>query len=275
MPGGDALDAVDGLVRRALAERGERLLVVGLCGAQGSGKSTLAEGLRQRLERAGVPVAILSIDDLYLTRAEREALAIAVHPLLRTRGVPGTHDVSLGLRVIEALERGEAAPLPRFGKAMDDRLPEARWARAAAGTRLLLLEGWCVGAQPQDAAALAVPVNALERKEDAQGIWRGFVNHALAGDYQALFARLDRLVMLAAPGFGVVRRWRTQQEQELRQAAGAAAGMPDAEVARFIQHFERLTRHMLDEMPGRADMVIALDAARRVTGIMGAQDRTT
>ncbi|AMK24423.1 MULTISPECIES: kinase [unclassified Sphingobium] len=263
----EALDAVDELVRRALAERGDRLLVIGLCGAQGSGKSTLADGLRTRLAQDGVPAAILSIDDLYRTRAEREALARAVHPLLRTRGVPGTHDVALGLQVIEALERGEAALLPRFDKASDDRLPEARWERAAAGTRLLLLEGWCVGARPQEASELAAPVNALEREEDADGVWRAFVNRALAGDYQTLFGRLDRLVMLAAPGFEVVRRWRTQQEHGLRKAA--AGGMSDAEVARFIQHYERLTRHMLVEMPGRADLAIALDAARRVTGIGG------
>ncbi|WP_176597542.1 MULTISPECIES: kinase [Sphingobium] len=262
---GQALDAVDGLVRRALARHGDRLLVIGLCGAQGSGKSTLAAGLRQRLESDGVPAAILSIDDLYRTRAEREALARSVHPLLRTRGVPGTHDVALGLRVIDALERGEAALLPRFDKASDDCLPEARWERAAAGTRLLLLEGWCVGALPQEAAALAEPVNALEREEDADGVWRAFVNRALAGDYQALFARLDRLVLLAAPGFEIVQRWRTQQEHDLRKVT--AGGMSDAEVARFIQHYERLTRHILEEMPERADLTIALDEARRVIGM--------
>ncbi|WP_176591812.1 kinase [Sphingobium sp. EM0848] len=261
---GAALDAVEGLVRRALEERGG-LLTVGLCGAQGSGKSTLAAGLRQRLERDGMPVAILSIDDLYLTRAEREALGRSVHPLLRTRGVPGTHDVALGLRVIDALERGETALLPRFDKALDDRLPEDRWERAAAGTRLLLLEGWCVGARPQEDAALESPVNALEREEDAGGVWRAFVNRTLAGDYQALFGRLDRLAMLAAPGFEIVRRWRTQQERELRRDAGK--GMSDAEVMRFIQHYERLTRHVLDEMPGRADLVIALDEERRVLGV--------
>ncbi|WP_150291605.1 kinase [Sphingobium estronivorans] len=261
---GAALDAVEGLVRQALAGC-DGLLAIGLCGAQGSGKSTLAAGLRQRLARDGVPVAILSLDDLYLTRAEREALGRSIHPLLRTRGVPGTHDVALGLRVIDALERGEAALLPRFDKAADDRLPENWWDRAAAGTRLLLLEGWCVGARPQAEAALMQPVNALEREEDAQGVWRAFVNRALAGDYQALFGRLDRLAMLAAPGFELVGRWRTQQERELRRHAGG--GMSDAEVARFIQHYERLTRHMLDEMPGRADLVIALDEERRVLGV--------
>ena len=262
---GEALDAVEGLTRRALEDSGDRLLVIGLCGAQGSGKSTLAAGLRQRLENDAIPVAVLSIDDLYRTRAEREDLARSVHPLLRTRGVPGTHDVALGLRVIGALDRGEAALLPRFDKALDDRLPQARWERAVAGTRLLLLEGWCVGARPQSEAELACAVNALERDEDADGVWRAFANEALAGGYQALFDRMDHLVMLAAPGFDIVQRWRTQQEHELRERSGS--GMSDAQIARFIQHYERLTRHILKEMPDRTDLTIVLDEERRVAGI--------
>ena len=82
--------------------------------------------------------------------------------------------------LIAALERGDAVPLPRFNKGADDRLPADQWERAPAGTRLLLLEGWCVGARPQPEEALAAPVNALERQEDADGRWRRFVNAALA-----------------------------------------------------------------------------------------------
>jgi D-glycerate 3-kinase len=40
--------------------------------------------------------------------------------------------------------------------------------------------------------------------------------------------------------------------------------MAKNEVARFVAHYERLTRHILKEMPGRADLVIRLDATRRV-----------
>jgi D-glycerate 3-kinase len=210
----------------------------------------------------GIAAALLSIDDLYLTRAEREALARDVHPLLRTRGVPGTHDVRLGLDVIAALERGEAAALPRFDKARDDRMPRTAWDHAPANTRLLVLEGWCVGARPQPPAALAEPVNALERDEDEQGVWRGYANDALAGDYQTLFARIDYLLFLAAPGFDAVLRWRTQQERETRARSGG--GMPDEDIARFIAHYERLTCWMLDEMPARAKMVAWLDEGRGV-----------
>lgn len=273
MTPGDAgwttLDAVEAALRAAMALTTRRPFVMGLCGAQGSGKSTLAVGLAVRLERSGVKTAILSIDDLYKTKAAREALARDVHPLLATRGVPGTHDIPIGLATLAALDRREVAVLPRFDKSRDDREPEDRWETAAGDIGVVILEGWCVGAVPEAPAALADPVNALERDEDPDGKWRRYVNDALVGDYQALFGRIDFLVLLAAPGFEVVRAWRTEQEHALRARAGAASGvMSDAGVGRFIQHYERLTRHILREMPARADLVVALSEARVPRGIV-------
>jgi len=258
------LDAAWGAIRARL---GEGLLVAGICGSQGSGKSTLARALALRAKAEGIATAVLSLDDLYLTHAQRGALGREVHPLLRTRGVPGTHDVALGLATIAALERGEPARLPRFDKGKDDRLPESDWPLAPSGTRLLIFEGWCLGARPQPEEALGQPVNALERDEDPDGIWRCHANRALAGPYRPLFARLNLLILLAAPGFEVVRDWRTEQERSLRDA-GAPAAMDDAQITRFIQHYERLTRHILAEMPARADLVAWLGrdrAAQRIT----------
>jgi D-glycerate 3-kinase len=252
-PDATTLDLAADAIRPGL---GDRLLVVGLCGAQGSGKSTLAAALAERFEREGVPTAILSIDDLYRTKAERERLAREVHPLLRTRGVPGTHDVALGFSVIVDLAAGRSTPLPRFDKAVDDRAPTSQWGTAPAGTRVLILEGWCVGARPQPEEALVEPVNALEREDDPDGIWRRTVNAELAGPYQALFARLDRLILLAAPAFDIVLRWRIEQEHRLRRERGG--GMSDDAVTRFVRHYERLTRHILAEMPGRANLTIPL-----------------
>lgn len=238
------------------------LFVLGVSGAQGSGKSTLVAGLAQRLSADGLRVATLSLDDLYRTRAERLILARQVHPLFATRGVPGTHDVALGLATIAALARGEAARLPRFDKGRDDRAPEGEWPLAPADTQVLLLEGWCLGAAPQPAADQALPVNSLEAAEDPDGTWRGYANAALARDYPALWQRIDRLIFLAAPDWAVVAQWREQQEAELRQRAPAA--MTPAEVTRFIQHYERLTRWMLAELPSRADLTLRLDTERRV-----------
>jgi len=253
-------------VERALdGWRGGQPFVLGVCGAQGSGKSTLSTGLAQRLNARGIKTAILSLDDLYLSNDRRAALAREVHPLFATRGVPGTHDVEQGLALLDAVKAGQGVTLPRFDKATDDPAPEVEWATFDGPLDVLIFEGWCVGARPQDEAALAEPVNALEAERDPDGVWRRHVNAALAADYAELFARIDRLVLLAAPGFEVVECWRLQQEQALRaQAPEGARIMSDAEVATFIQHYERLTRHILSDMPGYADLLLRLDADRQL-----------
>lgn len=262
-------------IREGLAQSPRRPFVLGICGAQGSGKSTLAEAIMRQCRGDGSAAACLSLDDLYLTRAERQELAHDVHPLLATRGVPGTHDIALGLEVLAALEQGEAAALPRFDKSRDDRSPPQAWGHAPAGCAVLVLEGWCVDAIPQAEAALDEPVNRLEAEEDEAGVWRRHANAALGGAYRQLFARIDRLMLLAAPHFEVVFNWRLGQEEALRAAAGPdAPGLMDATaIARFIQHYERLTRHILAEMPARADVVVRLGEDRAPLEIVQRSER--
>ncbi len=232
-------------------------LVVGINGAQGSGKSTACKFLEVLLARRRVRAVTLSMDDLYLTRTERQTLAREVHPLFATRGVPGTHAVALGLSIIEDMLAGRALEMPRFDKAADDRAAEVT--RITGPVDVLLLEGWCVGARPQEAVALAAPINDLERNEDPDGTWRSLVNHWLTQDYARLFDQIDLLVMLKVEDFDAVRRNRALQEEKLRAShPHASETMDDAALERFCAHYERLTRHMLAEMPARADVVIPI-----------------
>jgi D-glycerate 3-kinase len=252
-----------------------RPIVVGLCGSQGSGKSTMAAVLKALLERQELPTAVLSIDDLYLTRAERHALGQSVHPLFRTRGVPGTHDVPLGMATLDGLMQGQGpVPIPAFDKQHDDRRPTADWPAVPAPVRIVILEGWFVGARPEPSESLVAALNPLERDEDATGHWRAHVNEALRGPYHELFARIDLQVLLRAPSFDVVYAWRLEQEHKLRARVMAEGGelslvMDDAGVARFIQHYERITRNILAEMPARADIVVELDASRVPVRLLG------
>jgi D-glycerate 3-kinase len=255
-------------VRIAAEARQAPGFTVGICGPQASGKSTLTAVVAHLLGDQGFTVAVLSLDDLYRTHAERQVLARDVHPLLATRGVPGTHDVALGLAVLDGLGRPGETRLPRFDKAADDRRPAAEWEPVQGPVDVILFEGWCVGARPQPAAALALPVNDLERDADPDGRWRASANTALAGPYRGLFDRLDLLVLLQAPSFEIVLAWRREQERKLRERLAREGGdssrvMTDVQVGHFIAHYERLTRWILEEMPTRADVVIALDAQRR------------
>ena len=239
--------------------------LLGINGAQGTGKSTLAAFAKCALEgESSGSIAVLSIDDFYLTMAERQARGSDVHPLLSTRGVPGTHDIAMlerCLATLRALRAGEQAALPRFDKATDDRAPESLWPTVTGPVELIVLEGWCVGSTPQTSAALDEPLNELERREDADGRWRRFVNDQLAGDYASLFARLDSLVFLQAPSFAAIYRWRLEQERKLLAATHSDSGsiMNEAQIAAFIQHYERVTRHNLQTLPDTADVTLELD----------------
>lgn len=251
-------------------------LVLGLNGAQGTGKSTAARVLKILLEQLfNRATCTFSIDDLYLSRKARRNLAEAVHPLLLTRGVPGTHDIDRGLKLLASLRKAGPQTLtviPRFDKAHDQPLPEEARDVFTGRPDVILFEGWCVGAVPEPAQALESPVNDLERREDADGGWRRYVNRRLA-DYQPLFAEIDVLAMLKAPSFGKVYEWRAQQEQEL---AGSLSEtelrnsriMGDEELSRFLMHYERLTRWMLQEMPARAGFVFELDDRHTVQNVV-------
>ncbi|MGQ9426725.1 HAD-IIB family hydrolase [Gilvimarinus sp. F26214L] len=244
-----------------------RLKVLGIVGTQGSGKSTLAALLETILHRRhGLKVCRISLDDFYLSRAEREALAATVHPLLATRGVPGTHDVSLALATLDCLQRrdeGDCA-LPRFDKARDDRRPQAQWPHVRMPVDLVILEGWCLAATAQSEQELIEPINILEAEEDTDGRWRRYVNERLREDYPPLFRRIDKLVALRAPGFDCVLRWRQKQEEKLSPTDGDRI-MSGPEIERFVQHFERITRHNLAQQAQIADVVFELDANQNVT----------
>jgi D-glycerate 3-kinase len=262
---------VDAVLARLLhRETGERPWLVGLSGLQGSGKSTLAAQLVQRARAEGVYALGVSIDDFYFGRSVRLRLARTVHPLLATRGVPGTHDLALLQRTLHDFRRASAmrpARVPRFDKGRDTRLPPSRWQRVTRPPELVILEGWCIGVTAEPAHALRRPLNLLERDEDRDARWRTWVNAQLEQDYTALWQRLDRLVLLQAPRFSVVGNWRDQQERALRRRDAPHAMSPTA-LRRFLMHYERLSRQALRELPARADLYLVLDPGRRVRRIV-------
>jgi len=254
--------------------RGEPI-IIGIHGAQGTGKSTLTLFLRELLTiHYRIPTANFSLDDLYLTRAERKKLAEDVHPLFITRGVPGTHDISLGQQVIARLKAAgpdTETPVPAFDKSRDDRYPQDQWPVFRGRADIILIEGWCLGAVPAGSEKeLMYPVNELEEAEDPEGTWRQYVNRCLKRQYGQFFSQVDSLIMLRAPSMECVLQWRTLQEHKLRERADGAPKegaenaeaaqpsriMSDEEVLRFIMHYERITRASLVEIPARADCLI-------------------
>jgi D-glycerate 3-kinase len=242
-----------------------RTFFLGINGAQGTGKSTLAAYLQLVLEQGyDWRVAVLSIDDFYLTKLARAQLAEEIHPLLATRGVPGTHDIQMLTDCMErlrALQSNKTMALPRFDKSLDDRARSDSWPTVSGPIDLIILEGWCVGSMPQSKEALREAINDLEEHHDTSGNWRLYVNEQLEGPYAESFAHLDALVFLQAPNFDAIYRWRVEQEEKLARISGhGAAGIMNREqITDFIQHYERLTRANIAGLPETADVTFELD----------------
>ena len=240
---------------------------VGIGGGQGAGKSTLCRLIEAAGKALGTRVVVLGLDDFYLTKAERQELARTVHPLLATRGPPGTHAVADLRRALAALPKPGEVRVPRFDKGADDR---AAFVTLRGPADVVVVEGWCVGAPPAEAdgaAPIPDPINALEREHDGDGRWRRYTEQALRGEYAQLNAELDAVVFLQVPGLPAVRRWRLQQEAE----RPPAQRMTKSEVFRFVEHYERVTRRMLATLPNTADAVVELDEAHRVAGLRFAE----
>lgn len=250
----------------------QKTYIIGINGCQGSGKSTLADYLCTVVaEKYHLATVALSLDDFYLTKAERIELARKIHPLLAQRGVPGTHDVNLAIDTISSLASGNKALITRFDKSMDDRVPKANSETITGHIGLIVIEGWCFGAKPQAPNSLIEPVNHLERLEDPDGVYRDYVNTALATQYPQLFELVDSTAMLRAPSFKTVFEWRLEQEQKLieklrttKTDPASVSTMSDQEIRRFIQNFQRITEHCLEEMPTRVDHLFQLNAARQI-----------
>ena len=258
-----------------------RAYVLGIQGTQGSGKSTISEFLKVLLEKEhNLTCAVLSIDDFYFTLKQRMVLANSIHPLLKTRGVPGTHDIPLAMAVLGGLKDQKAhenTPLPRFNKANDDRHGPELWGEIAGKVDVIIFEGWCVGLPPQDEKALSTPCNDLEKNEDSKGLWRSYVNNQLAESYQTLFSLIDDLLVLQAPSFDVVYEWRLLQEQKLINSLqgkgrlhGGSRTLDNEKVKRFISHYQRLTEHALNCLPARASWVLYQNAQHQFTKMVTA-----
>jgi D-glycerate 3-kinase len=241
-----------------------RPALIGVGGAQGSGKSTQSRAFAQA---SGGRIAHFSLDDVYLTRAAREHLAEMLHPLLLTRGPPGSHDLGLADLTIETLSNAaqdQKTPLPRFDKAHDDRAPEAAWPLFTGQPEAILVDGWCMGALPMDSESATAPINVLEASEDPDAIWRRHTLSQLADDYASFFDQFDEILYLQAPSFEIIRTWRGEQEEEM--LGRAMTRQEAAALGRFIQHYERVTRAMLAGHH-RAGWIVHLDEERGVQRI--------
>ena len=242
--------------------------IIGLSGGQGAGKSTITEILKFILKKKyGLELCIFSIDDFYKTKAERKKMSKNIHPLFMTRGVPGTHNVSLINKILKNLKKKNFKPvlIPKFDKSIDDRSKKSKWKRVTKPPNVIIFEGWCVGAKHQKENLLKKPLNMIEKEHDTDIRWRKKVNNQLKKPYKKLFSKIDKLVYLKAPSFNRIFQWRLDQEQKLKITSKSKNTMSKSKIREFIMFYERITRNMMKDFSQISDLTIFLDKKHRST----------
>lgn len=243
---------------------------VGINGCQGSGKSTFTDFLAKCITKEyNLNVVVMSIDDFYFDSATRDKLAKDIHPLLATRGVPGTHNIDMLAKTLTQLNE-QVVPLtiPKFNKALDNPQPKEQWQHINFPADIILLEGWCWGVKHQTPEQLTSPINELELQHDSNAQWREYVNAQLKNYYEPLYEKMDYWIALQAPSFDCVYKWRLEQEQKLAaknaNLANSKVMSPD-NILNFTQYFQRLSVQGSNTISQSADTIFYLDNSRTIT----------
>ncbi len=244
---------------------------VGLAGGQGTGKTTISSLLEIILRKYfKLNVFKISIDDFYRTRKERFSLSKKVHPLLMTRGVPGTHDIKIMLDFFRKskTKKFKSFKLPKFNKAIDDRCKKNQWYTIKKRPDVVIFEGWCVGARAEKNSTIKKSINSLEKTNDAQLIWRNYVNKQLKTKYKKLYDQLDCLVYLKAKNFSLLQKWRLIQEKKLwlknKNKKTNNKIMSKGDVINFMQTYQRVTQNMFKFAPRYASIILNLNSNHQI-----------
>jgi len=243
---------------------------VGLAGGQGTGKTTISSIIKIILEKYfKLKVFKISIDDFYKTRKERIALSKKVHPMLLTRGVPGTHDISMMLDFFKKskAKKFNKLKLPNFNKAIDDRFPKNKWNTINKRPDVIIFEGWCVGARAETNKTLKKSINSMEKANDHKLVWRKYVNQQLKTKYKKLYSQLNCIIYLKAKNFSLLQKWRLKQEHKLwlkTKKKGGHKIMSKGDVINFMQTYQRITQNMFKNMPKYASIILNLNSNHQI-----------
>ncbi len=254
--------------------KNKKPFIVGLGGGQGAGKTTITSIISIVLKKYfKLSVFKISIDDFYKTRKERFLLSKKLHPLLMTRGVPGTHDINFILDFFKKVKdnKFKSLRLPKFNKAIDDRCKKKLWYSIKKRPDVIIFEGWCVGARAEKNNTLKKAINSLEKIDDIKLIWRKFVNQQLKSKYKKLYNQLNCLLYLKVNKFSLLQKWRLKQERKLwlkNKKMSNNKIMSKKEVSGFMQTYQRVTKNMLKGAPKYASIIFNLNSNQQIKSVI-------
>jgi D-glycerate 3-kinase len=238
----------------------ERPFIQGILGGQGTGKTTMSKVLTLILQQLGYRTLSLSLDDLYKSYSDRLVLT-QQDPRLIWRGPPGTHDIDLGLNLLEQIRQLQSPVIvPRFDKSAYGGAGDRTTPEIITGVDIVLFEGWFVGVQPINPDVFNTAPSPILTDEDR--IFARDLNQRLH-DYLPLWALLDSLILLYPTDYRCSLEWRKQAEQQM--IAAGKSGMNNAEIEQFVNYFWRslhpeLFIKPLVEYPTAVDLVIEIQA---------------
>jgi D-glycerate 3-kinase len=248
----------------------KRPYFVGLAGGQGTGKTTISSLIKIILTKYfKLKVFRISIDDFYKTKKERINLSKRVHPMLLTRGVPGTHDIKMMLNFFKKVKskKFKRLKLPTFNKAIDERFKKKYWYNLNNKPDVIIFEGWCVGAKSEKNNSLKKTINSIEKASDQKQIWRKYVNQQLKSKYKNLYSQLNCLIYLKAKNFSLLQKWRLKQERKLWLNSKKTSNlkiMSKGDVINFMQTYQRITQNMFRHMPKYASIIFNLNSNHQI-----------
>lgn len=212
----------------------KRAFIQGILGGQGTGKTTLSILLQLILKQLGHTTINLSLDDLYKTYHERQELKQRDRRLI-WRGPPGTHDVDLGIKILDQLRDphpSQPVAISRFDKSLNNGEGDRIDPEIIEQADIVLFEGWFVGVRPLNNVQKIVwpdPINTPEAQQFAKDS-----NEALKA-YLPLWERLDSLIVLNPVDYRLSKQWRKVAERKM--IASGKTGMSDQQIDKFVDYF--------------------------------------
>lgn len=236
-------------------------LIQGILGGQGTGKTTLSYILCLILKQLGYSTITISIDDFYKTYSERQKLQ-KIDPRLIWRGPPGTHDVALGIKILNQLKDPnylQPVYLPRFDKSLWNGQGDRIEPDIINQPDIIFFEGWFVGVQPIDETQFNDAPLPIKTEEDRQ--FAKDINENLKA-YLPLWKKLDRLIVLYSKDYRFSKKWRKQAEQKM--ISSGKTGMNEQQIEDFVNYFWKalhpdLFITPLAQNPNLVDLVITID----------------
>lgn len=247
-----------------LRQKRKKNLFCLVSGPQGSGKTTFTSEIKKKLTKKKLKILVLSIDDFYFGKKDRNKLSKTASPLLVTRGVPGTHNLQHLKKVLKVFfsKKKQTYLLPQFSKAEDDIL-KSKYHKLTFPYDIFILEGWCINYQGEPLVSLKKPINAMEKKLDKNLQWRKYVNKKSKEYFKAIYQKSNCSIFLRIPSFKHVFQYRKKQELDIPKNKR----MTDSQLKHFISFYERITKNLLVSKHNKFDIEISIKPNHNYTSL--------